>query len=252
VFPVKSLDGVSVAECAITAGGILANDRAWAIVDGKGSYVNGKRTDRIHRLRSSFDSTLEAVGLGEPGTTPAWFRLGEPALDGWLSDYFGFPVSLRHESEKGFPDDPEAFGPTVVSEASLSTVRDWFPDLSLGNVRRRFRTNLELEVGVAFWEDRLFGAPSERKPFQLGAVKFFGHNPCQRCVVPTRDPDRGDVRHRFQKSFAELRELHLPAWANRERFDHFYRFAVNTSIPPSEAGKRLCVGDEVRLDSVPS
>jgi len=40
-----------------------------------------------------------------------------------------------------------------------------------------------------------------------------------------------------------LRRQHLPQWANVQRFNHFYRFAVNTSIPESEAGKCLRAGD---------
>ena len=75
-----------------------------------------------------------------------------------MSDFFGFAVAVRHETEKGFPDDREAFGPTIVSEASLRAVRDWYPGLALESVRRRFRTNLELIGTEAFGEDRLFGA----------------------------------------------------------------------------------------------
>jgi len=44
-----------------------------------------------------------------------------------------------------------------------------------------------------------------------------------------------------------LRERTLPRWSNAARFDHYYRFAVNTSIPLSEAGKILQVGDAVHL-----
>jgi uncharacterized protein YcbX len=119
--------------------------------------------------------------------------------------------------------------------------------LTLESLRRRFRTNLELTGDAPFCEDRLFGAPGELKPFQIGAVKFFGHNPCQRCVVPTRDPDSGRAVTDFQKKFMELRKKFLPEWANAQRFNHFYRFAVNTSIPPTETGKSLRVGDAVEF-----
>jgi hypothetical protein len=156
-------------------------------------------------------------------------------------------VTLRRETQKGFPDDRTAFGPTVVGEASLRAIQEWYPGLELESLRRRFRTNLELTGGVPFEEDRLFGAPDELKPFQLGPVHFLGHNPCQRCVVPSRDPDSGDAVPEFQKKFAHLRGQQLPPWANSQRFNHFYRFAVNTSIPPAEAGKCLRVGDVLSL-----
>jgi uncharacterized protein YcbX len=170
--------------------------------------------------------------------------LDDPArVSQWLSDFFGLPVVLRYEPKKGFPDDHTAFGPTITSEASLRTIQGWFPEMTLESVRRRFRTNLELTGGEPFGEDRLFGAPDELKPFRIGAVNFFGHNPCQRCVVPTRDPDSGQATGDFQKKFMELRKKHLPEWANAQRFNHFYRFTVNTSIPPTEAGKQLRAGD---------
>jgi hypothetical protein len=43
----------------------------------------------------------------------------------------------------------------------------------------------------------------------------------------------------------ELRRQHLPAWADARRFNHYYRFAVNTSIGKSEADKVIRVGDPV-------
>jgi hypothetical protein len=45
--------------------------------------------------------------------------------------------------------------------------------------------------------------------------------------------------------FAEKRREALPAWAEPGRFDHYYRLAVNTRIPESEAGKVLKIGDSV-------
>ncbi len=201
------------------------------------------------QLRCEFDAEIKEVRLWQNGeSSPTQFQLDAPdRIEKWLGDFFGFPVTLRREPKKGFPDDREAFGPTITSDASLREIQKWFPELTLESLRRRFRTNLELTGGEPFCEDRLFGAPGELKPFQIGAVKFFGHNPCQRCVVPTRDPDSGKAVADFQKKFMELRKKFLPEWANAQRFNHFYRFAVNTSIPPAEAGKSLRVGDAVEF-----
>jgi uncharacterized protein YcbX len=245
IFPIKSLAGLPLAEARITEGGILEHDRVWAMVDAEGAFVNGKRTPRVHDLRCYYEPSLREVALWErDDTSRPQFSLEDRApLERWLSDFFEMPVTLKHDPRVGFPDDPEASGPTVVSEASLLEVQRWYSQISLSNLRRRFRSNIELEGDVAFSEDRLFGAPGERKPFHLGDVLLLGHNPCQRCAVPTRDPDTGEVIQGFQKGFAQQRERHLPRWSDVRRFNHFYRFAVNTSIPAVEVGKRLRVGD---------
>lgn len=53
----------------------------------------------------------------------------------------------------------------------------------------------------------------------------------------------------FQKQFASLRMKHLPNWADQRQFNHYYRFALNTSIPYSEAGKTLHVGDALCIQA---
>ncbi|HZP60844.1 MAG TPA: MOSC N-terminal beta barrel domain-containing protein [Opitutaceae bacterium] len=247
LFPIKSLDGMARTESAVTAGGILEHDREYALFDEAGRWVNGKRTPKIQQLRCAYDPEVREVSLWEQGQTvrTTFPLVDRAALGRWLSDFFSFAVTVRHEPRGGFPDDAEAFGPTVVSEASLRAVAAWFPGLDLEGARRRFRANLEIAGADAFAEDAFYGGPDERRPFTIGTVQLLGHNPCQRCVVPTRDPDTTEPIPHFQKIFMERRERHFPAWADARRFNHFYRFAVNTSISPTEAGKVIRVGDPV-------
>jgi uncharacterized protein YcbX len=248
IFPIKSLDGVTVEEAGVTPGGILENDRIYAIMDEEGKFMNGKRTARVHQLRSAFDPKFAEVRLWENGGSPTQFALSDlPPINKWLSDFFSLAVSLHRNPEKGFPDDTIAFGPTIASLESLQAIQQWYPGVALESVRRRFRANLEITGGAPFCEDHLFGAPDTLKPFQVGPVKFLGHNPCQRCVVPTRDPDSGEGIAGFQKTFMQMRKDKLPEWSDARRFNHFYRFAINTSIPPTEAGKHLRLGDDIIL-----
>ena len=67
IFPIKSLDGISLEESGVTAGGILENDRVYAIVDEEGAFVNGKRTPRVHDLRCEFAPSLKEVSVWETG-----------------------------------------------------------------------------------------------------------------------------------------------------------------------------------------
>jgi uncharacterized protein len=129
VYPIKALDGVTVREARITSGGILENDRTYAILDERGAYINGKRTARVQRIRAEFDDDFEEVVFWESGDSARYrFVFREPALlNRWLSDFLGLPVKLTFEPKSGFPDDRVGYGPTVVSEASLEKVTSWFP-----------------------------------------------------------------------------------------------------------------------------
>ncbi len=157
------------------------------------------------------------------------------------------PTYLRRKSAGGFPDDKNAPGPTIIGQATLEEVHSWYSGLELAELRVRFRANLEIADAPAFWEDRLFGNPDETARFQIGDVMLEGTNPCQRCIVPTRDSRTGELNSDFSPIFRARRQQTLPPWANAARFNHFYRLAVNTRVPASETGKSLRLGDEVRL-----
>ena len=96
LYPIKSLDGVSVPEARITQGGILEFDRIHAIVDEAGAYVNGKRTPRVQLLRSEFSPDFQEIRIGTTDdSTRHSFSLREPAaLNSWLSEFFGFAAKL--------------------------------------------------------------------------------------------------------------------------------------------------------------
>lgn len=254
IYPIKSLDGTVVDRAQISSGGALAFDRRWAIVDAKGKVVNAKRTAKIQQLRSQFEFIDSPQGLliklqaGNDATIYTFCLYNElTELADWLSDFFGFAVSLIENAVVGFPDDLTAYGPTIISTATLELVCAWFPGLNLAESRRRFRTNLELSGVPAFWEDQLFAEAGALVDFQIGDVRFTGINPCQRCLVPTRDSLTGNISPKFQQIFSQQRQQSLPISVDRSRFNHFYKLAVNTKINRSEAGKFLAAGDLLTL-----
>lgn len=250
LYPFKALDPVDVAVCDILPSGALKHDRAFALVDADGIFLNGKRIPAVHGLRASFNPDLSVISLHAPqradlGSISARLDATTFAnLEAWLDEYFEFPVRVQRDATRGFPDDTDAPGPTLISTVTLETVASWFTGLSLESVRLRFRANLEIGGVPAFWEDRLFGAvKGSDVPFGIGTAKFFGTNPCQRCIVPTRDALSGEQWPAFQKVFMERRKSSLPEWAAAERFNHFYRLALNTR---AEAGT-VRVGDRLEL-----
>jgi hypothetical protein len=249
LYPVKALDGVEVSPATLLSSGALEGDRKFALFDASGHFVNGKRQPRVHQLRSQFDLERGMIHLQTPDGQTRTFPLEAPSkpLEDWLEDYFEFPVQLQQNHEMGFPDDTKVPGPTIVSVATLEAIASWYPDLDLAAVRRRFRSNIEISGVPAFWEDQLFGQDNQTVSFQIGDVQFQGVHPCQRCVVVTRDAETGAAYPNFQKTFVAQRQASLPPWAERSRFNHFFRLAVNTRLNTSEAGKTIAVGDRVRM-----
>jgi len=224
IFPIKSMDGVAIPQAKVLESGALECDRAYALFDAQDRFINGKRAAAIQRLRTRFTSDFSSVTLSQAESAQeVTFHLHnqQQELEAWLSDYFQQPVTLASNLSTGFPDDTEAAGPTVISTATLEAVASWYPGISVEEVRRRFRTNLELGGVPAFWEDRLFSAEGTPVPFTIGDVVLEGVNPCQRCVVPTRSADTGQATSHFQKVFLQKRAATLPEWTHPGRFNHF-------------------------------
>lgn len=257
VYPVKSLDGLSVDRATLGEHGALELDREYAIVDTDGDYVNGKATAEIHRLASTFDPETHELTVsvtdpsGEEPTDESTFRLredeGRAAFADWLEGFFGHPVDVIRDGAGGYPDDTDLHGPTLISTGTIREVASWYPDLTVANVRRRFRANVEVDAEEAFWEDRLFGDRGEVVDFEVGDVPFAGVNPCQRCVVPSRDPDTGEEYEGFRERFVAKRRETLPPWTDSDRFDHPFRLMLNTTVPESAWGREVAVGAAVTV-----
>src|ERR1700736_6252300 len=133
VFPIKSLDAVSVAVARVNTPGILDPYRIYAVGDEAGSLINGKRTGWIHLIRTIFaDDFREACFWIQGDAKKQNFVLSEPQkINQWLSAFFGFSARLVFEPNNGFPDDRVADGPTITSAGSLEEIVRWFPELTL-------------------------------------------------------------------------------------------------------------------------
>lgn len=249
IYPVKSLDGVSLERAMITEGGCLLHDREYAIMDSVGKFVIGKTNPLVYSLRSTIDFVKKTISFRLKSES-AWitFHLQDKSgIESYLSDYFGTPVYFLKNSTGRFLDIPDISGATVISESSLKAVSEWYKNLNLEETRKRFRATLEIEGVPAFWEDRLFSADGRAVEFKIGDVTLFGMSPRARCVVPTRNPDTGEVIHAFPKTFAKHRAATVPEWSELDEFGHHYYLSVDCRIPDSEIGKILSLGDQVEI-----
>ena len=200
IYPVKSLDGLRLAEATVLPSGAIMHDRRWRLIDTEGRVVNAKRTARFHSIRAQFEG-MDNDRNRMPQSAARYFvtlwmghELSEtsddsqsaetfpliPGSEGpceWLSDALREHVLLEERVEGGFPDDRDAAGPTVISTETLSEVARWF-GWNDSEARRRFRMNLELTGELdplstdesqkselfygPFWEDGL-ACPVQKK-----------------------------------------------------------------------------------------
>lgn len=249
IYPIKSLDPLNLEETEVVDGAGLRGDREFAFFEAGDKVLNAKRArERLLSVRAIYDEEGTRVELRTTESNGRFDLAGDrkPA-ETFVGEWLGRPLELRRDGVLGFPDDPEASGPTVAGTGSVELVAQWF-GWEADEVRRRFRTNLEISGLRPFEEDLLFGPPGEPRRFRIGDVELRGTNPCARCVVPSLDSRGGASKDiQFARKFAGLRKRHAPAGSAIHRYGHYYRFAVNTRLAPEQGGRSLRVGDEFEL-----
>lgn len=250
IYPIKSLDGISLQKGMITKGGCILHDREYAIVGPGEKFIIGKNNPLVHSLRSYINFENEIVSFRhEEETNWQQFNLQNErtSINSYLSDFFKVPSTLSQNKEGRFLDIPDISGITILSTSSLHSISEWFNNMEVEETRKRFRATIEIEGTIPFWEDHLFSKEGAGIEFTLGEVTLFGMSPRARCVVPTRDPESGEVIHGFPKIFSKHRATDLPAWSTLDQYGHHYYLTVNCYIPHTEIGKCIHVGDEVKI-----
>ncbi len=148
IFPIKSLDGMTLPEATVLSSGALQFDRQFSIFDSAGRCFNGKRTHLVNHLRSEYDPVRRTarIRIGDDEQLVS-MDSDRATCERWLSEYFRTTVKVVENEQRGFPDDLNAPGPTVINTATLHAIASWF-DLELDDARRRFRTNLEIDAST--------------------------------------------------------------------------------------------------------
>jgi uncharacterized protein YcbX len=187
-FPVKSLAGERADALRIDVRG-AGGDRAQAltgIFGGARRRLTVRQVPRMLRWAAAYpDAPGAELDPDDPPlpilTAPdgRTFRWDDPALPGALRDDLGRPVRLERDLAL-MPDVPDSLLVTVeASRAALE--RELGRPIDL----RRFRPNLHLRLDApAFAEEGWAG-----RRVRVGDAELELLAPCERCAIPTRDPD---------------------------------------------------------------
>jgi MOSC domain-containing protein len=224
-WPVKSMAGQPVDALNIDERG-AAGDRAHALFDefkGAPRRLTVRQVPRMLLWRAGYDGadvTPQDVPFPEltapDGRTFDW---RDPQLPQALEDDLGRPVALRRDL--GLMQDLD-HSLLVTTQATLDAVAaalDTEIDL------RRFRTNVHVVLDAEPYAEEEW----EGRELTIGDAAFRLLHPCERCVIPTRDPDSA-------QKWPELLR-----WLTRER-----RMLFGMNARPLRPA-RIAIGDPVSL-----
>jgi len=224
-WPVKSMAGQPVDALNIDERG-AAGDRAHALFDefkGAPRRLTVRQVPRMLLWRAGYDGaevTPQEVPFPEltapDGRTFGW---RDPELPQALEDDLGRPVALRRDLGLMQDLDHSLLVTTQATLDAVSAALDTEIDL------RRFRTNVHVVLDAEPYAEEEW----EGRELTIGDAAFRLLHPCERCVIPTRDPDSA-------QKWPELLR-----WLTRER-----RMLFGMNARPLNAA-RIAIGDAVSL-----
>lgn len=271
VYPVKSLRGISLKRATALHSGI-EHDRQWAIFTPENSPLTQRKNPLMALVTPAITDTglvLSAPGMGDIAveapspssdaiTVKVWKDncIGQSAsnyVNEWLSDALKSSTPLRllktHAAHQRAFIKPERFGIKgqyfsdaapylITNSASLDALNTKLSEQGLDTVdSRHFRANIVLSGLPAFSEHQYqhLSAPSHNVAFDL-----VDH--CQRCVMITVNPDKGEYLPKATpfKTLAQLNPMPDNTKAPA--------YGVNSTLSTTQACQ-LEIGQEVVLKS---
>jgi hypothetical protein len=258
IYPFKSAQGIAIPETGFDAEGML-NDRRLMAIDDKGIFITSRSNPELLQLRCRMNP--DAWTLSHPNQAlscpiPNYNSTPEPApLNGqvwrdkiqaldagdaaaaWLSEILGLNARIaiwkpnaRHSAKYNFETSFADASPILIaSEASMRQGCDW---AGIPYDARRFRPNLIVSGVEAFAEDHW-------KQIRIGESTFEILDPCERCILTTRDPDTGEA-HPDKQPMAVLMEKHASAASQP-------LMGMNARLRSAPSRSRIAVGNMIEL-----
>jgi uncharacterized protein len=186
-WPVKSMAGERVDVLRVDGRG-AGGDRTHAVLyEHKGARkpLTARESPRLLAWQAAYgvDGALDperpplATLTAPDGRRYRW---DDPGLAAALETDLGRPVWLERDVA-GIQDLPNTL--LVTTQTSLDALG---AELGQSIDLRRFRTNVHLDIGVPDWAE--LGWEGRELAFE-GGVRLRLLHPCERCAIPTRDPD---------------------------------------------------------------
>ena len=228
-WPVKSMAGERVNAMRVDGRG-AGGDRTHAVLyEHKGEWrrLTAREAPRLLAWQAVYPFNLGggldpkrppfAVVISPDGHRYRW---GDPRLRFALERDLGRPVRLVRDVQ-GNQDLPRTL--LVTIQSTLDALRE---ELDAEVDLRRFRTNLHLDIDLPAWSELAWEG---RELAFEGGVRLKLLHPCERCAIPTRDPDT---------------QAKWPGLLKHLNAEHQQVFGINARVV---ANGRVEVGEAVEL-----
>lgn len=230
IHPLKSAQGISVANIAMNRMGVV-NDRRWMLVNDQGQFLTQRQCRSMALIRAALcdkqgnealDIACEAAMLkfsapamtdlrvliptAKPINVQIWndacqaLDAGQTAAD-WFSCYLKTPVRLVYMPDTTY----RLVDPAFAKDKQSVNFADGFPLMMIGqgslddlNTRlntpvtmQRFRPNIVIAGASPFAEDKWRALKIHTENAKL---EFKRVKPCSRCVIPGINLDTGEYQ----------------------------------------------------------
>jgi len=227
IYPVKSLQGVEVAEAEVLEKG-FRYDRRWMIVDAENTLVTQRTHTQLCQIKLELDEQFISLTYhnlpeltipisldsGNQATVTVWKDdveaiEADQQINDWISKVANMQCKLVYMPEKS----ARITNPEKSRNGENVSFADEFPYLIIGQASlddlnsrlevqlpmHRFRPNIVVQGSVPYAEDHWID-------FKIGSTKFYGVGSCRRCVFTTIDQETGEKGSEPLKTLATYRK----------------------------------------------
>lgn len=256
LYPIKSLEGISVQQADVLPNGSLKHDRQYTFWSLESNHwVRAKASPELIRIHTDYDLDAGVVTLSVDESEETFHFTspnGQAALNQWMSHYLRHKVELRESIDQGFFDESARgrYGISLISTQSIAMMCEWFPFLTSEEVIRRMRMNVTVDGFSLLWEEAMITTDRSSR-IRIGNIPFRDPWPCSRCSVPARDSHTAKTDKGFAATMTICRKADTPvngplhALSNQDAFDGFFTLGVRTDGRDECESHVIAVGDVV-------
>lgn len=264
IYPIKSLPGIKLNKCLVTAYGIAhpdnpsIADRKWMIVTETGQFMTQRQIPRMALIQprlhkdcmtlsapNKSDLHIPMQATSEKITCRVWGQdvpgyLYDTKIGEWLSDFLGkpglnlvtFTSDLTSQVRRVINIDPKCKAATNTDSTIYSDASPFMliSDKSLEDLNAK----LEKKVGINQFRPNFYVQAAEAKSaycedgwgvFGIGGVEFKMIKHCTRCILTCVDPITG-VRSADMQPLNTLKTFRT----NKELYGHSPMFGIHCTL----------------------